>query len=78
MKSEFPSLAGFQILEHLQRLWLIWKPIQPGCRVFGDGNGAPVNMIVYPVDGDRQGARDLRHSQVASDAAWIRLTALLK
>src|SRR5262245_26910560 len=61
MRSELPSLAGVQILEHLQCVWLIWEHRPSGGRVFGDGNGAPVNMNGQPVDGNRQGARDLGH-----------------
>jgi hypothetical protein len=67
-----------QILEQPQRLRPIWKQIQSGCWIFGDGNGAAVNVIVSPVNGDFKDARDLGHRQGASDVAWMRLTALLK
>jgi hypothetical protein len=67
-----------QILEPLQCLRPIWKQIQSGGWIFDDGNGAAVNVIVDPVDGDFKDARDLGHRQGTSDVAWMRLTALLK
>jgi hypothetical protein len=71
-------LPGLQRCEQLERLWLMWKHIPPGGRVFGDGHGAPVDVIVPPVDGNLKGARDLRHRQETGEAAWMRLSALLK
>ena len=78
MKSDVPSRAGFQLLESLECLGAIGKQVQPGGRIFGDGNGPPMDMIVYPMDGDRQGPCELGHRQEAGDTARMRLTALLK
>ena len=78
VKAYFLPLASLQLLEPLQRLGAIGKQIQFSGRVFNDGNGPPIDMIVYPVDGNRKGTHDLRGSQAASDVTGMRLTPLLK
>ena len=46
--------------------------------VFGDLDSSIVNPIVDPVWGEVQGLGDLRHRQVAGDAARVRLMLLLE
>src|SRR5262249_15554222 len=78
VKSDVPSRAVFQLLEPLEYLRSIWKQVQPSGRIFGDGNGPSIDMIVYPMDGDGKGACELGHRQEAGNVARMRLTTLLK
>src|SRR5262245_42539435 len=76
LKTQLLELTCPQLLEQRDGLGLIGEQVELCCWIEGDLNRAVVNAVIDPVQRNPQGAGELRHGQVPSNAARVRLAAL--
>src|SRR5262245_39723522 len=75
LKTQLLELARLQLLEQGYCPRFVGEQVELRRAVPDDGDGAVVNPVVDPVRGDRQLLGNLRHSQRAGKATWMRLAA---
>src|SRR5438552_11524308 len=76
LKTQALELPSPELLEQGHCPGLIGEQVEARLRIEGDLDRAVVNAVLDPVWRDPQGPGELRHGQVAGDAARVRLAPL--
>jgi hypothetical protein len=78
IKTQVLGNAGFELLEFLEGLWVVWKDVQASLFIFGNLDTAIVDAIIQPVRGHLQDLSKLGKGEKTGDLTRVGLTALLK